>query len=134
MTEEKDLDPAVADRIGEYIIHTGVVPIITDTQEDSQIRINSNKWLSFVIVGGSELVEKLMQDEKLMKSKSAVSGLEGMKLFLKYCELYGVKDRVVFDLSLARGLDYYTGVIFEAVLLGQESFLVGCLYSHDLLF
>ncbi|KAK6618052.1 hypothetical protein RUM44_002494 [Polyplax serrata] len=120
MTEEKDLDPAVADRIGEYIIHTGVVPIITDTQEDSQIRINSNKWLSFVIVGGSELVEKLMQDEKLMKSKSAVSGLEGMKLFLKYCELYGVKDRVVFDLSLARGLDYYTGVIFEAVLLDQS--------------
>ncbi|KAK6619657.1 Histidine--tRNA ligase, cytoplasmic [Polyplax serrata] len=92
MTEEKDLDPAVADRIGEYIIHSG----------------------------GSELVEKLMQDEKLMKSKSAVSGLEGMKLFLKYCELYGVKDRVVFDLSLARGLDYYTGVIFEAVLLDQS--------------
>ena len=25
---------------------------------------------------------------------------------------------VSFDLSLARGLDYYTGVIYEAVLLG----------------
>jgi histidyl-tRNA synthetase len=25
---------------------------------------------------------------------------------------------VVFDLSLARGLDYYTGVIFEAVFKG----------------
>ncbi|KEH41943.1 histidine-tRNA ligase [Medicago truncatula] len=27
-------------------------------------------------------------------------------------------DKVVFDLSLARGLDYYTGVIFEAVFKG----------------
>ncbi|XP_070006124.1 histidine--tRNA ligase, cytoplasmic-like [Nicotiana sylvestris] len=27
-------------------------------------------------------------------------------------------DRVVFDLSLARGLDYYTGVIFEAIFKG----------------
>lgn len=26
-----------------------------------------------------------------------------------------------FDLSLARGLDYYTGVIYEAVLVQQES-------------
>lgn len=27
--------------------------------------------------------------------------------------------QVSFDLSLARGLDYYTGVIFEAVLTGK---------------
>ena len=31
------------------------------------------------------------------------------------CSFYQV---VSFDLSLARGLDYYTGVIYEAVLLG----------------
>ena len=29
--------------------------------------------------------------------------------------------QVSFDLSLARGLDYYTGLIFEAVLTGQCS-------------
>jgi len=28
--------------------------------------------------------------------------------------------QVVFDLSLARGLDYYTGVIYEAVLKGVQ--------------
>lgn len=27
---------------------------------------------------------------------------------------------MLFDLSLARGLDYYTGVIFEAVLKGTQ--------------
>lgn len=39
--------------------------------------------------------------------------------------------QISFDLSLARGLDYYTGVIYEAVLLqtaakaGEESLNVG---------
>ncbi len=31
----------------------------------------------------------------------------------------GVLDAVSFDLSLARGLDYYTGIIYEAVLLSE---------------
>jgi histidyl-tRNA synthetase len=44
-----------------------------------------------------------------------------MKLLFKYCELFGVLDKVIFDLSLARGLDYYTGVIYEAVLKGKHS-------------
>ena len=43
-----------------------------------------------------------------------------MKTFLKYCELFGCADVVSFDLSLARGLDYYTGIIYEAVLLGDN--------------
>ncbi len=32
----------------------------------------------------------------------------------------GVESRVSFDLSLARGLDYYTGVIYEAVFTGAH--------------
>ena len=39
----------------------------------------------------------------------------------QYCELYGLTERVSFDLSLARGLDYYTGVIYEAILLGSTA-------------
>lgn len=44
--------------------------------------------------------------------------VKAMNLLLDYCEIYGVDHCVLFDLSLARGLDYYTGVIFEAVLKG----------------
>jgi histidyl-tRNA synthetase len=93
MIDEKGLDEATADRIGEYV------------------RLS----------GGQELVEKLLNDEKLKKVKSAVEGLEGMKLLLKYCEIFGVANKVSFDLSLARGLDYYTGVIYEAVLKADAS-------------
>lgn len=91
MVDEKHLDPAAADRIGEFVRMSG----------------------------GIDLVEKLTEGD-LSKSKSAMEGLEGMKTFLHYCELFGCSDAVSFDLSLARGLDYYTGIIYEAVLLGES--------------
>ncbi|KAJ1523637.1 hypothetical protein ONE63_001480 [Megalurothrips usitatus] len=91
MVNEKQLEPEAADRIGEYV------------------RLN----------GGLELVEQLLADPKLKSSKAAQSGLESMKLFLNYAKLYKVDTVTSFDLSLARGLDYYTGVIYEAVLLGD---------------
>ncbi|XP_026278212.1 histidine--tRNA ligase, cytoplasmic isoform X1 [Frankliniella occidentalis] len=97
MINEKQLDPAAADRIGEYV------------------RLS----------GGLELVEQLLADPKLKSSKAAQSGLESMKLFMKYAKLYNVDSVTSFDLSLARGLDYYTGVIYEAVLLGDGSSDVG---------
>lgn len=91
MMDEKGLEGEIADRIGEYV------------------RMN----------GGAELVDKLAEDEKLKNIKSAVEGIEDMRLLLQYCEIFGLKDKIVFDLSLARGLDYYTGVIYEAVLKAE---------------
>ncbi|KAI8499948.1 Histidine--tRNA ligase, cytoplasmic [Branchiostoma belcheri] len=93
MVDEKGLAPEVADRIGEYV------------------RLN----------GQLELVDQLMQDDQMMKNKMARQGLEEMKLLLTYCQLFGVLDKVSFDLSLARGLDYYTGVIYEAVLTAEKA-------------
>ncbi|XP_017041986.1 histidine--tRNA ligase, cytoplasmic isoform X2 [Drosophila ficusphila] len=93
MVEEKGLDEAAADRIGEYV------------------RLS----------GGAELVEQLLADEKLKAVPNAVKGLEGMQLLLKYCSIFGLEKRVSFDLSLARGLDYYTGVIYEGVLKGESA-------------
>eukprot|EP00731_Ephydatia_muelleri_P025198 Em0017g281a len=91
MVETKGLDKDKADLIGHYV--------------------NQH--------GGKELVEALMSDTLLKSQKSAQEGLEEMRLLLQYCEHYGVLDKVSFDPGLARGLDYYTGPIFEAVLTGN---------------
>jgi histidyl-tRNA synthetase len=40
---------------------------------------------------------------------------------------FGCYDDIILDLSLARGLDYYTGVIYEAVLTEQS--LIGSIAS-----
>lgn len=97
MVQEKGLTEEVADKIGKYVC----------------------------LNGGAELVDQLLQNQELIKSKSAVDGLEAIKLLLKYCETQGTLDSVSFDLSLARGLDYYTGVIYEAILTkqGKQNFI-----------
>ncbi|KAM8994313.1 histidine--tRNA ligase, cytoplasmic-like isoform 1-T1 [Ara ararauna] len=93
MVGEKGLSPEAADHIGEYVqLH-----------------------------GGLELIERLLQDPKLSQNKLAKEGLGDMKLLFEYLTLFGITGKISFDLSLARGLDYYTGVIFEAVLLQQEN-------------
>ncbi|RKP34147.1 histidyl-tRNA synthetase [Dimargaris cristalligena] len=92
MVEDKGLDPAVADRIGTYIC----------------------------LSGGEDLLAKLQQDADLMANPSATAGLKDMALFFRYAKVFKMQDKVLFDLSLARGLDYYTGVIYEAILVDSE--------------
>ncbi|KAI0333986.1 histidyl-tRNA synthetase [Cubamyces sp. BRFM 1775] len=87
MTEEKGLDPAAADKIGEYVKHKG----------------------------GPELLDILRADEALMANANAKAGIEEMGLLFTYLHAYRVTDKLSFDLSLARGLDYYTGIIYEAI-------------------
>uniref|UniRef100_A0ABI8ABP9 histidine--tRNA ligase n=1 Tax=Felis catus TaxID=9685 RepID=A0ABI8ABP9_FELCA len=102
MVAKKGLAPEVADRIGDYVqCH-----------------------------GGISLIEQMFQDPRLSQNKQALDGLGDLKLLFEYLTLFGIAEKISFDLSLARGLDYYTGVIYEAVLLQtpaqtQESFNVG---------
>lgn len=76
-------------------------------------------WKYVQNAGGSSLVEELLNDEVLTQNVQAKEGLDEMKALFKYCEAFGLvvgaSGQVLFDLSLARGLDYYTGMIFEAV-------------------
>lgn len=96
MVEEKELSEEIADKIGQYI------------------QLN----------GHSELIDKLLQDDFLNKFSSTTNGLDDLKILLNYCKLLGIQSNVIFDLSLARGLDYYTGVIFEAVLKGNSKVMI----------
>uniref|UniRef100_A0A182R7L5 histidine--tRNA ligase n=1 Tax=Anopheles funestus TaxID=62324 RepID=A0A182R7L5_ANOFN len=70
--------------------------------------------------GGLELVNQLSEDEQLKRISKACEALNDLRLLFQYCEIFQVENRISFDLSLARGLDYYTGVIFEAVLLSND--------------
>ncbi|GME22393.1 hypothetical protein GTA08_BOTSDO13370 [Neofusicoccum parvum] len=91
MTEEKGLDPAVADKIGEYVN----------------------------LKGGEDLLAKLQANETLVANESAKSGLADMATLFNYLNIFNVMPRISFDMSLARGLDYYTGVIYEVVTEGS---------------
>ncbi|KAK0076296.1 hypothetical protein PV326_010900 [Microctonus aethiopoides] len=78
MVEEKQLDETIADKIGTYVSKRGDVKLAND---------------------------QLREDEMLMKQPKAKEGLKAMELLLKYCDIYRVTDKMVFDLSLARDSD-----------------------------
>lgn len=72
----------------------------------------------FVQINGTlaKVLETLQANQKLLSSPLAKQGVESMQLLIKYVEALGIDNSLVlFDLSLARGLDYYTGVIYEAI-------------------
>ena len=91
MTEEKGLEPDVADKIGEYVR----------------------------LKGTTDLLQKLQENSTLSQNASAAAGLQDLALLFKYLNVFDVTKRISLDMSLARGLDYYTGVIYEVVTEGS---------------
>jgi histidyl-tRNA synthetase len=66
------------------------------------------------------LLEKLKNNEKLNTNSKAKEALEDMSILFEYLDILKVHDYMLFDLSLARGLDYYTGLIYEAILTDTD--------------
>lgn len=58
-------------------------------------------------------IQKLEKLRKLLKTAKAVEGLNEIEQVLNYLDVKEQKN-VVFSISLARGLSYYTGTVFEA--------------------
>ncbi|XP_057421005.1 histidine--tRNA ligase, cytoplasmic [Lotus japonicus] len=92
MVEEKGLTAETADRIGTFIIEKG--PPLA-------------------------LLSKFKQEgSAFLENVGSVDALNDLEILFRALDKSKRIDKVVFDLSLARGLDYYTGVIFEAVFKG----------------
>jgi histidyl-tRNA synthetase len=76
--------------------------------EESRIAV-IQKYLS---ITGSN-AEKLTELKKLMgENETAKKGIKEMEYILDY-KTAGFQPPLLVDLTLARGLDYYTGIIFE---------------------
>jgi len=78
MVEEKSLAKDVADKVGEYVKHSGSI---------------------------RDIAAFIKSDASLMANEDVKAGVVDMELLLSYLEALSVSDRVSFDLSLARGLD-----------------------------
>lgn len=62
-----------------------------------------------------------LKDEKVFEGhKSGEETIKEMETLFTYLEAMKLLDHISFDFSLARGLDYYTGVIYEAVLTDTD--------------
>ncbi|CDK27078.1 unnamed protein product [Kuraishia capsulata CBS 1993] len=88
MVVDKHQPEEVADKIGEYVKLNGSI---------------------------RDVLATLKSDELLSKNESASTGIEELSTMVEYLEALEVEQYISLDMSLARGLDYYTGVIYEAV-------------------
>lgn len=93
MVNLKGLDSSVADQLGRFVRIAGQPQTILRT---------------------------LKQNALLMSNVDAAKALEELDVLFTFCDAIGCLDRIEFDLGLARGLDYYTGVIYEAVQVRNE--------------
>jgi histidyl-tRNA synthetase len=89
MVEQKGLDPAIADKIYTFVSRKGPA---------------------------MEMAQQLKTENLFQGSAAATQALDEMITLFTYLQAFGVLHRLSFDMSLARGLDYYSGVIYEAVL------------------
>lgn len=94
MVEDKGLAGDVADRIGEFVVLKG------------------KPW---------EMYNLLTESKKFGNHKEAAEAMEDLRICFEYLEAMDKLQFISFDLSLARGLDYYTGVIYEAVCMNGNT-------------
>lgn len=63
-----------------------------------------------------ELLQRLKDEGYFKGHKEGEETIKEMEILFEYLDAMNCLDRLSFDFSLARGLDYYTGLIYEAVL------------------
>jgi len=92
LTEDKGVPGAVADKLWSFVQHRGDVRAMLDTLRDSEIASHPD----------------------------GAAALEDLGTLAGFLDSFGCAHAIKLDLSLARGLEYYTGIIYEAVLLGAN--------------
>ena len=71
--------------------------------------------------GGAEVLQRALAN--LGSNPSVAQGIGNLRTVLELLHGAGVPEsRVALDLGLARGLDYYTGIVFETTVKGWEKF------------
>ena len=82
----------------------------------------AKKLQTFVVLKDKpkDLLDKLMAMKELIENEKGKKALDEMGILIEYLQILKVDKYCTFDLSLARGLDYYTGLIYETVLTDTD--------------
>ncbi|MFB0543896.1 MAG: histidine--tRNA ligase, partial [Candidatus Bathyarchaeia archaeon] len=117
ISKEKSLDVLRAldklDKIGRGGVEESLEAMGIDREE-------AGRLLEFTDLKGSP--EAVLEEvRRLLSGREAyLIGCESLEGIVEYAELLGFSQYLMVDLSLARGLDYYTGPVFEIGLSGEE--------------
>ena len=78
------------------------------------------KLQPIILLSGTNVEKLATLKEVLATSEVGLKGVEESEFILQTLQTLGLKDEVELDLTLARGLNYYTGAIFEVKALDVQ--------------
>lgn len=115
--EEKFMDMTISlDKLDKI----GPEKVIEELNRKGIDEIKANQLIQFI---KTENLSDLQ--EKFENAPTGLKGLEELRTFHEYLDSVKTTNKVVFDPSLARGLSYYTGCIFEVKAKGVEIGSIG---------
>lgn len=78
------------------------------------------KLQPIILLKGTNAEKLKTMSDLLATSETGLKGVEECEFVLNSLETVGLKNQIELDLTLARGLNYYTGCIFEVKALDVE--------------
>ncbi|UYV64272.1 HARS [Cordylochernes scorpioides] len=75
--------------------------------------------LYLFMLDGEHLLRELLADPMFTQQPKVHQGANHMLLFLKYCQLFGIQDKISFDLSISHHPDFYNGILFDVICKGN---------------
>jgi histidyl-tRNA synthetase len=78
------------------------------------------KLQPFILLNGSNREKLSTLKAELQSSETGIKGVSEIETLFQKIDLSEIKNKVELDLTLARGLNYYTGTIFEVKAMDVE--------------
>ena len=98
----------------------GIDNVNAELREDGLTEEQIQKLQPIIMLSGSN-DEKLNTIAEVLKdSETGLKGVEEIRFILNVLKTTGLKNEIQLDLTLARGLNYYTGAIFEVKALDVQ--------------
>ena len=117
MVSIKGLDIAIADKLGTY------VTMASDKPFELLLKLRADPKFSgtFFYFFYFSLLDNNFFFVNCYLGELAQEAFVELELLFKYLTAMGRISSISFDLSLARGLDYYTGCVYEAVFTNDSN-------------
>ena len=119
VADEKSLD---AFRAVDKLAKIGVEGVVEELRGISPGDEASVNLLNSLSVKGRPGEVLAAATDLLKDYPEGLAGCRALSSLVEYAEAFGFAQYITVDLSLARGLDYYTGLVFEVFAEGHEDY------------
>jgi histidyl-tRNA synthetase len=98
----------------------GIDNVNAELREDGLSEEQISKLQPIISLSGTNEEKLKTIAQVLASSETGVKGVEETRYILNHLDAVGLQNEIQLDLTLARGLNYYTGAIFEVKALDVE--------------